>query len=46
MIDYAPSAAVAALFLGLAIGALANFFSSHYRVYGVLALACAREGPQ
>lgn len=43
MYEQAPSAAVAALFLALAVGALANFFSSHYRVYGLISGACARE---
>lgn len=45
MIEQAPSAAVAALYLAVAFGALASFFTSHYRVYGVLAGSCARRWP-
>jgi hypothetical protein len=43
MHEVAPTAAVAALFLAAGVGGLANLFSSHYRVYGLLAGACGRE---
>lgn len=43
MIAVAPSAAVAGLFFGLAIGSTLCLWLSRYRVYGALAGACARE---
>lgn len=44
MIDKAPSAVVAGLFLALAVLALVELATSRYRVYGVLVGACVGEG--